>query len=44
MGGDPSSKDKLEPKELVEELKFSKDSTSRSYSVVVNELGNGIRY
>ena len=43
-GGDPSSKDKLEPKELVEELKLlPKDSTDpRSYSVVVNELGNGI--
>ena len=34
----------MEPKELVEELKLlPKDSTDpRSYSVVVNELGNGI--
>jgi hypothetical protein len=43
-GGDPSSKDKLEPKELVEQLKLlPKDpSDPNGYTIVVNELGNGI--
>ena len=43
-GGDPTSKDKLEPKELVEQLKvLSKNASDpSSYTIIVNELGNGI--
>ena len=43
-GGDPSSKDKLEPKELAEQLKLLPKNLSDpgSYTIVVNELGNGI--
>ena len=41
-GGDPASKDKLEPASLVEQLKLlPKDPADpRSYSVVVNEVNH----
>ena len=43
--GDPSSKDKLEPAELVKQMKLlPKDPTNpQSYTVVVNEFGEGLQ-
>ena len=45
-GGDPASRDKLEPKGLVEQLKLlpKNSSSPDSYTIVVNELGNGVEW